>query len=147
MDQLLKKIACNIFGYKIFLEKAARIPPALRTYFSYRLFSALANHALNIGFIDTNMGISKDYHCTIPFNQHMALFGKPELYYGERGALYLAAHLSQTAEAFVDIGSHIGYFIFFVRNQLPMMKPIYFFEPDRQLFSVIEENVRYNSLR
>lgn len=146
MNQLLKQIACNIFGYKIFLEKAARMPPALRTYFSYRFFSMLANQALNTGCLDTNMGISKDYHCTIPFSQHMALFGKPALYNGERGALYLAANLSQTAEAFIDIGSHIGYFIFFLRNRLPTIKPIYFFEPDRQLFSVIEKNVRCNSL-
>jgi FkbM family methyltransferase len=54
--------------------------------------------------------------------------------------------LARQSDGFVDIGAHVGYFTFFVRARIDASKPIYFFEPDPELFEIIEQNVRSNSL-
>ena len=124
----------------------ARLPPYLRSALSYRFFSALARQTKATGPLRTNLGISAEYDCLIPSTHHVAIFGKPNLYVGESGALDLAATLGQHTDAFVDVGAHVGYFTFFMRNRLPANKPIYFFEPDPQLFQIIDGNVRTNHL-
>jgi FkbM family methyltransferase len=53
----------------------------------------------------------------------------------------------QYADAFVDIGANIGYFTFFIRANTDVKKPIYFFEPDPDLFNLIDTNVLSNALQ
>jgi FkbM family methyltransferase len=82
----------------------------------------------------------------MPADQVFALYGKPELYLGERASLELAARLSRSCDAFVDIGAHLGYFTFFVSARAGSNLPIYFFEPDPLLFARLDRNVRANRL-
>jgi FkbM family methyltransferase len=124
----------------------AGLSPNLRSHVSYRLLSAVARRTIDSGPIRSNMGIDKRYDCLIPHSHQLVLFGKPAFYAGERGPLELAAILSQHSDAFVDIGAHVGYFTFYVRTRLGVSKPIYFFEPDPDLYHIVDRNVRSNSL-
>lgn len=96
--------------------------------------------------VSTNLGMKARYRCLIPHHDHLALYGKPSLYAGERGALYLARCLVKFSDAFVDVGAHIGYFSFFLRDEVSAHLPIYFFEPDPELFASLEENIQRNRL-
>lgn len=92
------------------------------------------------------MGIDRDLDCEMPVDQVFALYGKPELYRGERASLELAARLSRSSDAFVDVGAHLGYFTFFVSMRVGGDLPISFFEPDPVLFARLDRNVRANRL-
>jgi len=95
----------------------------------------------------SNLGISTSYR--VEFRSGVPdvyLFGKPEQYVGERGALYLSRFLTAKSSAFIDIGSHQGYFVFFVRAGVKSKLPIYYVEPDPGLFRQIHTNVEKNKL-
>jgi hypothetical protein len=62
------------------------------------------------------------------------LFGAPHLFIGERSSLDLAAALLKYADCFIDVGSNIGLYIFYLRCRDGCLKPIYFFEADPDLF-------------
>jgi FkbM family methyltransferase len=94
----------------------------------------------------TNLGMARGWDVRVPASHLVARFGTPSMYVGERGALHLAAAFTRDADAFVDIGAHVGYFSFFVRHVLPDAPPVYFVEPDPELFSALEENVVRNGL-
>ena len=82
----------------------------------------------------------------MPSDHLIALFGKPDLYRGERGSLELAARLAPAADAFLDVGAHLGFFTFLVRARAPRDLPIHFFEPDPVLYALLDRNVRANRL-
>src|SRR5207249_1004180 len=114
--------------------------------FTSRILSAVSHRTPGSELIRTNMGIDRRYSCLIPRSHSNVIFGRPDLDVGERGPLELAAVLPQESDAFVDIGANVGYFTFYVRCRLPTRKPIYFFEPDPDLYGLIERNVALSSL-
>lgn len=95
----------------------------------------------------TNLGICSSYRVTLDKPaDNVYLFGRPESYQGECGALFLSRFLLTKCTAFVDIGAHRGYFVFFVRAGQGPGKPIFFFEPNPELFSEIQANVKANQM-
>lgn len=143
---LAKELLRRVFGHRWLVSLGARTPPALRTPLLTRMLSLLASRACPSGTLDTNLGIASRYHCAIPCDQPILLFGTPDQHVQERGALRLAACLARASDAFIDIGSHLGYFVFYLRDRLPGNIPIYYFEPDEDLFSLTQGNVSGNAL-
>ena len=148
ISRFFGKVLERIFGYQFIVDKSAQLPRWMRSFVSYRFFSLIARRvdAEHPRLVSTNLGMNARYQCLIPHYNHIALYGKPNLYDGERGALYLASSLLKSADVFVDVGSHIGYFLFFLRDGVPDHTPIYFLEPDPELFESIEGNVQRNGL-
>lgn len=134
-------------------EKALRVAARFPCVFKRKLFMRSAGFVRrrfcknDLKNVTTNLGICSGYH--IKFNSpadNVYLFGRPEAYRGESGALFLSRFLSSRCSAFVDIGAHRGYFIFFVRARLAADKPIYYFEANPELFDEIQANVNANQL-
>src|SRR5437899_175405 len=99
--------AIDLFPWKDrIVNWGAVLPPSLRCPFSCRAFSAVAQRTTGMELIKTNMGIDRQYECLIPRSYSNVVFGVPDLYAGERAPLELAAILSQSSDAFVDIGAH-----------------------------------------
>lgn len=148
LRSLRKKTIKNFPKKEKCLQWGALLPIALKSYFSYRFFSALATSISQPIDMKTNMGIGSDclYEMSSKYN-HVAIFGKPDYYVGERAALNLSEYLTQYADAFVDIGANMGYFTFFMREHTDINKPIYFFEPGPDLFNLIDNNVRANGFK
>ena len=125
------------------LHVGGRLPPALRSSLSTRAFAAIARrHNEREALASTNLGIVGHLQCRVPSSQLHARFGKPTLYAGERGALELARVLSRHSDMFLDVGAHLGYFTFYVRECGSRTIPIHFFEPDRDLWQLLRANVR-----
>jgi len=145
--RLLRYVLEAIPAHDYWLDLGARMPPALRTRSSLRLLSALARRQMSSGdLVTTNLGISQSLKIQVrPAHLH-ARFGKPSLYDGERGALELACVLAPHSDAFLDIGAHIGFFTWCVRTLASPTVPIYFFEPDPDLFKLLQANVEMNHL-
>lgn len=143
IDNLLEAIPAGDY----WLDLGARMPPALRTRSSLRLLSALARRRMsNSELVTTNLGIAQSLKVRVrPAHMH-ARFGKPSLYDGERGALELACALAPLSDAFLDIGAHIGFFTWCVRTLASPSVPIYFFEPEPELFELLQANVELNHL-
>lgn len=98
--------------------------------------------------LETNLGIQFGYHIRLPSTTSpVLLFGTPDNYQGERGSLYLAIALASDCSAFLDVGAHHGYFIFFLIGSVGNAFPIYFFEPNERLFREISRNVDSNALK
>src|SRR5262249_38141254 len=95
---------------------------------------------------ESNLGIDRRLRCRFRSQNYWALFGAPHLWVGERSTLKLCHALSNSSDCFVDIGAHAGIFVFFVGVKAPQ-KPIYFFEPDPDLFSDLQSNVLRNGLK
>ena len=130
-----------------FLRWAARMPPEWRTPLSFRLTAAVARRTTDdAGVFDTNMGIDRRLVCSIPSGHYLALFGLPRFYVGERATLALPARFSEQADAIVDIGAHVGYFTFYLATRPGRRCPVYFVEPDEELFCGIKANVVRNRL-
>ena len=129
------------------LRWAARMPPEWRTALSFRLIAAVARRTTDeAGVLDTNMGIDRRLVCSIPSGHYLALFGLPRFYVGERATLALAARFGEQADAIVDIGAHVGYFTFYLATHQGRRCPVYFVEPDEELFDGIKANVARNRL-
>lgn len=145
---LAKSLVDALPGKRTISKWGALLPVPLRSYLSYRFFSAVARRTPNQMHLKTNMGISQNYLCDLSSqNHHVAIFGKPEYYLGERGALMLSEYLTKYSDAFVDIGAHIGYFTFYIREKTEVDTPVYFFEPDPDLFELIYKNVNSNTMK
>jgi len=130
-----------------FISAEARFPPALKTRTMLRLTSILAEFSSKEITVHTNLGIASRYDLVFPSHDDaVILFGRPDHYISERGALLLSRELTKRSSAFIDIGSHKGYYIFYV-HEGNRDKPIYFFEPHPQLFNNIEQNVNRNHLQ
>lgn len=148
-------MSARLLGYMLeaipaqdyWLDLGARMPPALRTRSSLRLLSAMARRQTsNDDLVTTNLGISPSLKIRVRPSHLHARFGKPSLYDGERGALELACALAPQSDAFLDIGAHIGFFTWCVRTLASPSVPIYFFEPDPDLFKLLQANVEINHL-
>ena len=82
------------------LRAAAHCPPSLRSRRSCRLFSALARRtALETKTLSGNLGIARTLACEVPADHMVALYGRPDLYAGERASLELASRLSRDCSA------------------------------------------------
>lgn len=128
------------------LRTGARLPPRFRSDILTRGLSALARRSGDSSDVETNMGIDASLKCWLPLDKGSWIFGLPEHYIGERGALSLLAALGKQAGAILDVGAHVGYFSYYLAKHVPQSVPIYYFEPDPALFSIIEKNVRSNDL-
>lgn len=149
ISRFFGKVLEQLFGYQFIVDKSAQLPGWMRSFVSYRVFSLVARRvdAKRPRLVMTNLGMHSHYHCLLSDHNHIALYGKPDLYSGERGALYLASSLLKYSDVFVDVGSHIGYFLFFLRDRVRGNTPLYFFEPDAELFGQLERNVQRNRLQ
>jgi len=127
--------------------RGALLPPALKIPSVTRILRIMNSTLPLNSEITTNLGIAGEgYRIVLPRTaSDIALFGTPMQYFGERGPLALARALCDRSDAFLDVGAHIGYFVFFVRGRGASL-PIFYFEPNRTLFDCIEKNVRRNEL-
>src|SRR5262245_21449677 len=148
MSSPLFETLISIVPYRAALLRAsARLPPRCRSWTTYRLLVAASRRIPAAGdTMVTNFGIASHLRCEAPTTQVMALFGKPTLYRGERASLELAARFSSRCDAFLDIGAHMGFFTLFVRSRTHRELPIHFFEPDPDLYALLNRNVRANKL-
>jgi len=133
---------------EILLLLGARLPPAVKGHWSQRLFGAMARaRGGRRSCIDTNLGVTGARCIRLPLTApDVYLFGTPNEYLGERGALGLATTLAPQGGGFVDVGAHYGYFSFAVAARGPARLPIHYFEPNPELFAIIEDNVQRNGL-
>ncbi len=144
--KFIVNLAITLIPFKwSILKYFAKIDPIHKTELKTRALGLIANKIKNKKSIETNMGIDADYKCFIPISEHLIVFGKPNEYRGERGPLELASSLTRHANGFVDIGAHLGYFVFYVQN-FNQGKPIFYFEPNQDLFNIINNNVTSNKL-
>jgi FkbM family methyltransferase len=129
------------------LISGAMLPPQFRTMLLFRFFSALAARCspLPSEFV-TNLGIDKRLRVHVFSADLGAAFGAPRLNIGERSSLDLALAFFQHSDCFVDVGSYIGVFVFYLRSRADGSKPIYFFEPDPSLFERIKSNLIRNKI-
>lgn len=128
------------------LRLLALTPPVLRSNFLTRVCGRLVSFSGMKGKITTNLGLKNDFRIDYPDARHPQLiFGRPIDYLGERGALLLTQSLVGRAGAFLDIGSHYGYFTYVAANAT-RQTPIYYFEPNPELFSLIASTVTKNGL-
>jgi FkbM family methyltransferase len=128
------------------LRAGARLPPRLRNDFLTRGLCALARRSGDASEAETNLGIDASLKCRLPLDKGSWIFGLPEDYVGERGALALLAALGKYSDAILDVGAHVGYFSYYLAKHVPSTIPIHYFEPDPSLFTIIENNVRSNGL-
>ncbi|MBK9747135.1 MAG: FkbM family methyltransferase [Chloroflexi bacterium] len=145
LKQLAQQIIKALPAKHPLLALAAGLPPVLRSAALTRVWAYLAATLPQTMPLRTNLGFSRR-HYRFTSDQARAVFGKPELYAGERGALELAKALARHSQGFVDIGAHLGFFAFYVREYLDDRCPVYLFEPDPDLFKLITDNVMYAAL-
>lgn len=149
MRQLLKA-ALHALPFKSgLLVMAAQLPPTLKGRWSDRLFGAIrgATGAAEGQRVVTNLGLANDLRIRLPYSaSSVLLFATPEQFIGERAALALAIELAGHARGFVDVGAHFGYFTFAVAARHGPRLPIHYFEPNPELFAIIDSNVRENGL-
>jgi FkbM family methyltransferase len=98
-------------------------------------------------YLDTNLGIDRKLRVRISSSKPWLLFGAPRLFLSERSSLDLSLALFKHSDCFLDIGSNIGLFVFYLRYRDPSSKPIYFFEPDPALFSQLKQNISMNKVQ
>jgi FkbM family methyltransferase len=134
---------------KRLLLMAASMPCSLKSrVFKYPLILRVVS-ALLLRFrtrppfpIRTNLGISDATDVELPSTlaRPSDVFGTPSLYRGERGPLLLAQALSRHCHSFVDVGAHIGYYTHFVQAHATRPLAVYYFEPDPELYRIIQGN-------
>jgi FkbM family methyltransferase len=132
-------------GKDALLQLGARLPASLKGPVSERVFGAIArardpSRPLKL---TTNLGLSRPLWIQFPSSAPASyLFGTPEQYIGERGALSLACELAADAGGFVDIGANYGFFSFALVQRYGDRLPIHYFEPNQELFSIVDQNVK-----
>lgn len=155
LDKISKYIISHFVGRllklipfkKKMLEYAALMPPRWKTPTLSRLFGAVTRHVKEDVCLRSNLGMTGDYRIALEKRWcDNAAFGRPDHYIGERGALELISSLVKTCNVFIDVGSHIGYFTFFVKA-VKKEVPIFYFEPDLALFRSLERNITANHLK
>jgi FkbM family methyltransferase len=130
------------------LRIGAALPPGLK---GRHCLTCLAPIHARTSFAEgatlrTNFGIAPRYDLEVPATASgVYLYGSPTEHEGERGALEVARILAGRSAAFVDVGAHLGLFLFYVRQRVPRL-PIFYFEPSPPLFRGLEANVARNGL-
>jgi FkbM family methyltransferase len=109
-----------------------------------RFLSAVATRAGRPVDLDTNLGVDRRLRLRIASSKPSLVFGKPQLFLGERSSLDLALTLVRKSMCFLDVGAHVGLYVFYLRSRDISSRPIYFFEPDPMLFARLQENVARN---
>jgi FkbM family methyltransferase len=148
MRKLARCIIYLVPGKLLITKLGARLPPFLRTALTAKFFSVVAALCAKVpADLDTNLGIKSKLHVTVASLKASLVFGSPRLFVGERSSLELVLSLFQYSDCFLDVGSNIGLFVFYLRCRSLSSKPIYFFEPDPVLFSRLENNIAKNELK
>jgi FkbM family methyltransferase len=101
--------------------------------------------------ISSNMGINNKFRVALPVLKAPPyfLFGTPFSYKGEYHTLQLANFLNQYCNAFVDIGANWGFYSYYIAAHNDN-KPIFWFEPNPELYNNITDNLarnKFNSVR
>ena len=144
---LARQVISLLPGKVRIIERGATLPPSFRNVTTIRFLSAVAAQCASLPpDLDTNLGIDKRLRVRIPSSKPSLLFGRPRLFVGERSSLELARALFQLCDCFLDVGSNVGLYIFYLRHRNLSSKPIYFFEPDPTLFSQLEQNISRNRI-
>ena len=134
-------------GKLAIIRSGASLPPSLRNARTVEFLSAVAARcACPPADLDTNLGIHRRLQVSIPLSKPWLLFGAPRLFVGERSSLDLALALFRHSGCFLDIGSNVGLFVFYLRYRDSSSSPIYFFEPNSTLFSQLERNITRNEI-
>ena len=138
---MLRQLAEAVPAKRTVARVGAHIPPILKHGIVPRALWAVAQRSDEDTLI-SNFGIASRYAIKTPtWAGQTVLFGTPEQYRGERGALRLAAALAPQCSAFVDIGAHLGYFLFYLRHVLGPELPMYYFEAHPGLAASLHENL------
>jgi FkbM family methyltransferase len=131
-------------GKDAIIKGGALLPPSLRSVMTVKFLSAVAACVSRSVDLDTNLGIDRRLHLRISSSKPSLVFGKPQLFLGERSSLDLALMLFQKCECFLDVGANVGMYVFYLRSHDMSSRPIYFFEPDPTLFARLQQNVDRN---
>lgn len=94
----------------------------------------------------TDMGLGTGARLHLPVKvAPVYLFGDPAQAYGEEPTLRLCRVLLQGCPSFVDVGAHLGLYIWYL---LPLLrnKRVIYFEPNAELFGMLQRNVSLNGL-
>jgi len=132
---------------KAILKRGALLRPRFRRKVLFRIFSAMADSCPDLpsGFL-TNLGIDKRLRIHVSSADLTAVFGAPRFNIAERSSLELALALFRESDCFVDVGSYLGLYVFYLRARSRNPKPIYFFEPDPVHFRRIQVNLASNKI-
>src|SRR5947208_128368 len=151
-NMALRTLARNVIslvpGKLAIAKSGACLPPSFRSALTVRFLTAIAAKCASLpADLDTNLGIHRRLLVKIPSSKSILLFGVPRLLMGERSSLDLALALLQHSSCFLDVGSNIGLYLFYLRCRDLNSRPIYFFEPDPTLFSNLESNIKRNGVQ
>ncbi len=133
------------FKYSI-LNFVAALPIKFKSEYILRITSNISQYCDPNYEVISNLGINNNLKIKIKIGNTIQAFGNPHLYISEISTLELCSNLLKHVDCFLDIGSHIGYFCFYLENNNINHTPIHFFEPDPDLFSNLQSNVNRNKL-
>jgi FkbM family methyltransferase len=146
--RILAQYVISVPSRAAIIKTGALLPPSLRNGLVLRLLSAFATRCNDLpASLNTNLGIRRNLRVKISSSELTLLFGKPTLFIGERSSLDLTLALFRHTSCFIDVGSNIGIYIFYLRCRDRSDKPIYFFESDPSLFEQLELNISTNRLK
>ena len=135
-------------GKPTLVQFGVRLPPALKGRIAMRIFGLLREGCISSlpERLSTNFGMSGGLQIDLPATADpVYLFGTPTQAKGERSSMHLCRRLLERSRSFVDVGAHIGYFTFFLRD-VDHAKSIYCFEPHPMLFAELQANCQRNAL-
>lgn len=145
MKRLINSGLRALPGKDPLLRLGAGLPAPFKGAVSERVFGAIARaREPRVPLIlTTNLGLDRSMPIRLPLSAPATyLFGTVERYLGERGALALGCELAADAGGFVDIGANYGYFSFAIASRYGGRLPIHYFEPNEDLFAIIDGNVK-----
>ncbi len=127
------------------LRVVAQLPIQLKSNYLFRFTSNVATYCHQQTYVKSNLGISNKLKVDVSISHPIAAFGTPLLYTQEIATLALSSALLKHSDAFIDVGANLGYFCFYVDEHNEQKKPIHYFEPDTELFQLLEKNSVQNS--
>lgn len=125
------------------LRALARLPASLKSYLLWRIGDAgmaLTPEASDAMF-DTNFGANAPRVCVPGRVGSNYLFMKAARSMHEQPAIDICVKLLPECGGFVDIGAHLGLFMWQLAKHLRADCPGFFFEPNPDLFALLDDNV------